>query len=66
MIDRVRLSFCWWKTVLHTSQSVLHSRSLAKSHGMVHSDRRFVDVVSYGDHDLIMLWIVDVVEKLCG
>ena len=66
MINRVRLSFCWWKTVVRTGQTVPHSRSLVRTDGMVHSDRGSVHVVSYGDQDPVMLWGVDVVETLRG
>jgi hypothetical protein len=66
MTNRVRLSVCWWKTVLHTTQTALHSRSLVRSDGMVRSDRGSVHVVNYGDQDPVMLWAVDVVENQCG
>ena len=49
MINRVRLSPCWWKTVVRTSQTVPHNRSLVRSDGMFHSDCGSVHVVSYSD-----------------
>ena len=65
MINQVWLSFCRRKTVLRTSQAP-HSHSLVGSDGTVHSDRGYVHVVSQGDQDPVMLWAVNVVEKLRG